>query len=375
MHGKRILLFALSALSLISSCKGSGGSGEDSTLTPSPTPGGTNSAAPETFSSNTPSADRKGVWIINAGESIGGIDVGVNGFVVRLDPTTGKSGAKFNVTAPNSLVECGGDVWVGSKTSDGIFRLDAVQNSLKATISHKPDGGSVATVSSLACTGSDVWALGLDKGYEFINIGVGSNAVNKVVPQLVPPPTSIMAASGSLYAALMNSSIQKMDGSSGEVLKTFSLGSIMDGEYYIPLGMIPVGETLWIAAADGNDIPYLIAVNTTSGERKSKISLSGSTPGTQIALGQRLVLAAEGSAVWIAIQKLNEVWRIDTVAAAVTDKIAVGKEPEGIAVGLGAVWVTNKADSTVTKIDIASKKVATTYETGGKSPSRVIVTE
>ena len=47
----------------------------------------------------------------------------------------------------------------------------------------------------------------------------------------------------------------------------------------------------------------------------------------------------------------DTVSRIDPESGQVVDTIEVGDEPEGIAVGGGAVWVANAAGGTVTRID------------------------
>ena len=46
--------------------------------------------------------------------------------------------------------------------------------------------------------------------------------------------------------------------------------------------------------------------------------------------------------------------------------IDVGAEPEGIAVGAGAVWVANTGDGTVSRIDPATKKVVKTIDVGNR---------
>ena len=53
-------------------------------------------------------------------------------------------------------------------------------------------------------------------------------------------------------------------------------------------------------------------------------------------------------------------------------QIDVGEEPEGVAVGAGAVWVANAGDGTVSRIDPATRKVVKTIEVGN-SPFGIVV--
>jgi DNA-binding beta-propeller fold protein YncE len=54
----------------------------------------------------------------------------------------------------------------------------------------------------------------------------------------------------------------------------------------------------------------------------------------------------------------------------VTDTVTVGRNPTGVAVGSGAVWVTNGSDGTVTRLDLRNLTKPTTIRVGG-SPTAV----
>ncbi len=63
--------------------------------------------------------------------------------------------------------------------------------------------------------------------------------------------------------------------------------------------------------------------------------------------------------------------RIDPQLNKQTQRIPVGNGPSGIAISPGAVWVTNRLDDTVTKIDSKSGKVLRAQLNAGASPSDI----
>jgi virginiamycin B lyase len=67
--------------------------------------------------------------------------------------------------------------------------------------------------------------------------------------------------------------------------------------------------------------------------------------------------------VWVSNEKMNSVTRIDPKANAIVDTITVGKEPcSGLAAGFGSLWVPNCGDSTVSRVDLKTGKIAATLK-------------
>jgi YVTN family beta-propeller protein len=69
------------------------------------------------------------------------------------------------------------------------------------------------------------------------------------------------------------------------------------------------------------------------------------------------------------IRPRNQLWRIDPTTAKVLARIDVGSVPVGSAVGLGAVWVANTFDQSVSKIDPRTNKVDKTINIGHSQPT------
>lgn len=83
---------------------------------------------------------------------------------------------------------------------------------------------------------------------------------------------------------------------------------------------------------------------------------------TEIAVPGSPSWFAEGDgAVWVSQAANRSVTKIDTETAEAVLEVAVGGEPLDLAVGFGSVWVPNRADGTLTRIDEATGEVIDTY--------------
>ena len=75
-------------------------------------------------------------------------------------------------------------------------------------------------------------------------------------------------------------------------------------------------------------------------------------------------LAAGFGSVWVAEREDDTVRRIDPVTGRTRRVIAVGHVPAGVAVGLGSVWVTSQCAGTLSRIDPDSHRVVGTIKLG-----------
>ena len=87
--------------------------------------------------------------------------------------------------------------------------------------------------------------------------------------------------------------------------------------------------------------------------------------------GSPSAIALDAGGVWVANRSDDKVVRIDPSTPAVTTTIPVGKAPAGITVSPGAVWVANSGDGTVSRIDPEINEVSETIEVG-ESPQSII---
>jgi YVTN family beta-propeller protein len=77
-----------------------------------------------------------------------------------------------------------------------------------------------------------------------------------------------------------------------------------------------------------------------------------------------LGLAVGFGSVWVAQKEDNTVRRIDPITGRTRRVIAVGHQPNSVAVGQQSILVTNECDGTVSRIDPATNRVVGTIELG-----------
>ncbi len=106
-----------------------------------------------------------------------------------------------------------------------------------------------------------------------------------------------------------------------------------------------------IEAAAGNSVGF---VDPGSNRLVADVDV-GATP-THIAVGE--------GAVWVTNADGDTVSRIDPIKRSLVDTIPVGSSPSGITTGNGAVWVANSLDGTVSRIDPKTNTVVQKIDVG-----------
>jgi virginiamycin B lyase len=107
-----------------------------------------------------------------------------------------------------------------------------------------------------------------------------------------------------------------------------------------------------------------IAMTLTSDQLVAKISI-GHLP-FRLAIGE--------GAIWVTDQRDSAVYRIDPQTNQVIATIPVGSVPKGLAVSEGTVWVANTGGTTVSRIEAQTNKVVATIDVGD-SPTNVAIGE
>ncbi|MEO8517839.1 MAG: ABC transporter substrate-binding protein [Dermatophilaceae bacterium] len=132
-----------------------------------------------------------------------------------------------------------------------------------------------------------------------------------------------------------------------------------------------IGAVVWLARSSG---PVTLAANSV-GAVEPDGSIGATVPVGTDPTG----LAYGGGSLWVANRSDGTVSRIDPATHTVIDTIEVGAYPEALTVTAGDVWVANFTDGTVSRINIATNKVADTIGVGtgpaaiGSGPSGVWV--
>jgi peptide/nickel transport system substrate-binding protein len=97
------------------------------------------------------------------------------------------------------------------------------------------------------------------------------------------------------------------------------------------------------------------------------LDLATGQVGTSVAVGSAPAgIAAGAGSVWVTNGADSTVTRIDPRGNHVEQTIVVGSSPAGIAYGAVAIWVTNALDGSVSRIDPRANQVVQTISVGGR---------
>jgi YVTN family beta-propeller protein len=131
-----------------------------------------------------------------------------------------------------------------------------------------------------------------------------------------------------------------------------------EGTWYFPGGPagLAVSEGIvWVAYGPGSGAPgYVASIDARTGEIVTRIEIGRDPVGLAIAHGS----------VWVVNRDDGTVSRIDPATHAVVATIPVGTEPVNVAASDDAVWVTNSHSGSVSRIDPETNRTAATVEIG-----------
>ena len=203
--------------------------------------------------------------------------------------------------------------------------------------------------SAVAAGDGTVWVGNLDDE-SVTRIDSATRLVERSIA-LDSTPTGLAVGEGFVWAAEgLAGSVSQIDLSVNAVSETFDGLAPRSNA-----GTIAVGEgAVWFVSGIGT-IVRIIGSETSSG-------FAGSGP-SGVAVG--------AGAVWVANRGENTIARMNPRTISVVRSISVGRSPGGIAVGDGVVWVANEDDDVVTRIDAESYS-ATTIPVGDE-PSAVAI--
>jgi ABC-type transport system substrate-binding protein/class 3 adenylate cyclase len=162
-------------------------------------------------------------------------------------------------------------------------------------------------------------------------------------------PVAITSGTGALWVAnLDDQSVTRVDVSSRQAVRTIPIGGA-------PTALAATRTTVWVTSGTGAVSQIDPRYDRVTSTRPRAVAV-GFFEGTVSP-----TLAAFGS-IWI-VSPDGVVSRIDADRAQVVGSVGVGNAPSAIAAGAGSVWVANRADGTVTRIDAATL-VPTTIPVG-----------
>ncbi len=231
-------------------------------------------------------------------------------------------------------------VWIGNLDDRTLTRVDPKTRAQVGTISlenRTPTGIAVAPGAVWVAHGLLGSVSRVDPQY---------NRVTDTVPAAQRSESgSVAVGGGSVWAVFGNSTLVRINPSSGHVSAEGFAGSG-------PTGIVYAEGSVWVANGGEATVYRFNPATFESGP------VARPTVGRQ----PSAIAYGEGS-IWVTNAGDNTVSRIDPSSNS-AQTISVGVRPSSIAVTSGAVWVANGGDGTVSRIDSGTNTVDKTVHTG-----------
>jgi peptide/nickel transport system substrate-binding protein len=245
-------------------------------------------------------------------------------------------------TPPAGVASDGHGAWVASPDDQTVLRVDGGEHGVVRTV---PVGDRVR---SLALAGGTVWALGERSGVlHALSAAAGvpgpSTRLGRTAGTDYRGDVGLAVAGGRLWASAGHGRVARVDARTGHVVARVDA-------FEAPAGIAGDGTTGWVVDAVGDSV--------------TPVDATGAGDGIRVGRGPDAVAVGAG-AVWVADELDDAVTRIDPVRRNAVTTVAVGSAPSAVAVGAGAVWVANRLDGTVSRIDPRANRVVATIAVGG----------
>jgi hypothetical protein len=294
--------------------------------------------------------------------------------LVRLDPTTGRVTSTVRVGAtPVSIAKTPGALWIVNRADRTVSRYDLRTHDVR-TIGGVPFAYDVA-----ADAAGEVWVSSSSRAIVTrITSGVSTFPEQPAASESIAVPFYAgVETVGGGYLWVTNAGGGGFTGPSvvGENLvstidlRTHKVSSIKLGQ--VPTAIAFGFGSVWIGTFDPKTSTESIVVIRPGSNHADSIRLD-----SLASWGVHDIAVGAGS-VW-ALTWLGTLVRIDPETRGIRARIPIGsdKEPLGVAVGAGSVWVTNRGDLSVARIDRRTNRVAQTIPLGevGAFPCGVAAT-
>ena len=253
-------------------------------------------------------------------------------------------------TAVGALVAAGGSGSRLRAPPNSLAVIDAHSNSVVAVVPVGSSPGPIAVGSG------SVWVA-----------NVADRTVSRVDPvalrmvstlPLGATPTGLAASSDAIWVVQSNPGsssvlVRRIDPQFDALDPARELGNVVPGG---PGSVTGQGNSVWVAPSSG----LLARFDSVTGRLVQHLDPNASPAGVAVGDG----------AVWVTDSDANNVTRVSPTG--LSTPITVGNAPSAIAVGEGAVWVADTLDGTVKRIDPSTSAVTTTIPVG-RSPSALAV--
>jgi DNA-binding SARP family transcriptional activator/streptogramin lyase len=250
-----------------------------------------------------------GVWVANAEAET----------VNWLDPATGEFKRRLGIGYDVNDIAAGfGSVWVADGNDGTVTRIDQHLHGIEAIIPRVAQPTILPNpVFFVAVDSRYVWAT---RGDELLRIDPSTNQIDHR-PLYVGTPTGLATGGGSVWVTTQSGQLLRID---PQTVQPTSPARTFSGE---PFGPVYARGSLWLIDQSGI-------------ERIDPTSLGYVT---RNAAGRPIYLAGDQHAVWEINSRGNLSRLIPRSRGEAVPALHVGKNPSGLAVGGGAVWVAVSA--------------------------------
>jgi len=276
-----------------------------------------------------------------------------------INPTTNSLVAELPVgSGPAAVTLGGGSVWVANGGDQTLVRVDPAAKQVVDRI------GLGRIPTQLAYGRGALWvasAIG-DRGVvsrvdpasravvgsSTVRVGAGAQE-DAFAP---PTPSALAVGSAGVFTNDLHSRLWwLMNGDQG--VRTLDLGAAHTVD-----GVAVTADTAWIASGADDRV---LRVDMLTARVVASIPIAAVA---QARVASPYAIAIGDGAVWVTDALSDSVSRIDPALNAVTATIKVGSRPTRLAIGEGGVWVLNAGGGTVTRIDPARNAVVATIPVG-----------
>jgi YVTN family beta-propeller protein len=237
---------------------------------------------------------------------------------------------------------------------NSLAAIDVGTNRVAAAVAVGARPGAVASGSG------SLWVGNLDD-QTVSRVDPGTLSTLATIP-VGSPPTGIATSAGGVWVVGSNLNPGAYTGPSSVIVRRVdpdfdTLSAKVRIGNVVPAGPGAVaaqGSSVWVAPSTG----LLTRIDAVTGAMAQQLDPNASPAG--IAIGE--------GAVWVSDNEANNVVRVDPTG--LLTPISVGHGPTGIAVGAGGVWVADSLDDAAVRIDPETRSVKATIPVG-RSPAGV----
>ncbi len=240
---------------------------------------------------------------------------------------------------PAVIVGAGGHIWTGRSHRRRLATLDPSTG--KRNMRLRPQTG--LGLRAFAVDGRDLWVLASRAG-QLVHLDARSG---RRIGDPVPLPgtaSAVAATADAVYVAVTQPELDPgdqilvIDPRTGETRRSID---VRDGVRRLVLA----GGRLWLLASNPAEV---VGIDLSDPGRQRHVRLNADHS-TDLAVG--------AGYLWATLSDADKLSRISFDGGSSAD-FPTGRGPSGIAVRKGTVWVANRTDSTLTRIDVRTGKPA-----------------